>query len=75
MRSASDIDGIKDFKVEVEVMGKISLSYLYRRRSVPRELYEEIRNYIDDLIADGKIIKSYSIYASPMVCVQKRTVV
>ena len=42
----------------------------YRR--IPRQLYEEVRNYIDDHITNQWVRKSYSAYANPNgVCTKK----
>ena len=41
-------------------------------RSIPRKLYDEVKNHIDDLLTDQWIRKSHSAYASPMVYVRKK---
>ena len=43
-----------------------------RYRSIPKPLYEEIKKYIDDILTNQWIQKSYSSYSSPMVCVRKK---
>ena len=43
-----------------------------RYRSIPKPLYEEVKKYIDDLLTNQWIKKSYSSYSSPMVCVRKK---
>ena len=40
--------------------------------SVPPSLYQEVKDYIFDLINKGWIRKASSAYASPMVCVRKK---
>ena len=41
-------------------------------RKIPRNLYAEGRDYINDLVTNGWIQASYSSYASPIVCVRKK---
>lgn len=40
--------------------------------SIPRPLYKEVKEYLEDLLTRGWITKSESDYASPVVCVRKR---
>ncbi len=40
--------------------------------SVPKPLYEEMKDYLLDLIGQGWVEKSHSAYASPVVCVRKK---
>ena len=40
--------------------------------SVPKPLYQEMKDYLSDLIAQGWVEKSNSPYASPVVCVRKK---
>ena len=40
--------------------------------SVPRPQYTEVKCYIEDLLNRGRITKSQSSYASPVVCVRKK---
>ena len=42
----------------------------YRR--IPPHLYNEVRNYISDLVTNGWIRESFSSYSSPIVCVRKK---
>ena len=51
-------------------MDKVPVSEPYRR--VPRQLHEEVKNYIDDEITNGWVRKSYLDYISPMVCVRRK---
>ena len=41
-------------------------------RQIPRPLYEEVKNFINDLIANRWVRESKSSYASPIVCVRKK---
>ncbi len=40
--------------------------------SIPRPLYEEVKDYLRELLAKGWITKSKSPYSSPIVCVRKK---
>ncbi|PIK50184.1 hypothetical protein BSL78_12935 [Apostichopus japonicus] len=40
--------------------------------SIPRPLYKEVKEYLEDLIRRGWVSKSKSNYSSPVVCVRKR---
>jgi len=46
----------------------VSKTYL----SVPKPLYREMKDYLQDLIAQGWVEKSTSSYSSPVVCVRKK---
>ena len=66
----NDIGHVKDFKLDIKLTDEIPVAEAYR--SIPRNLYSEVKNHISDLVANGWIRQSYSPYASPMVCVRKR---
>ncbi len=40
--------------------------------SVPKPLYQEMKDYIHDLIAQGWVAKSHSPYSSSIVCIRKK---
>ena len=42
------------------------------RYSIPRPLYQEVKDHIQDLLRLGFITRSQSSYSSPMVCVRKK---
>uniref|UniRef100_A0AAV2JRS9 ribonuclease H n=1 Tax=Knipowitschia caucasica TaxID=637954 RepID=A0AAV2JRS9_KNICA len=46
----------------------VSKTYL----SVPKPLYKEMKDYLQDLITQGWVEKSTSSYSSPVVCVRKK---
>ena len=64
-----DIGDIKDFQMEIKLTDETPINESYRR--IPRKLYEEVRNYVDDLITNEWVKKSNSAFASPMACVRK----
>ena len=69
-KDASDIGDIKDFKMSINVVDEVPVSAAYRK--IPPHLYEEVRNYVEDLRMNGWIRESFSSYASPIVCVRKK---
>ena len=40
--------------------------------SIPKPLYSEVKQYVEDLLNRGWVRKSRSAYSSPVVCVRKR---
>ena len=66
----SDIGEIPDFQMPIHVEDKVPVTAAYRR--IPPHLYQEVKHYIDDLLANGWIRESYSAYSSPIVCVRKK---
>ena len=41
-------------------------------RHIPRPLYDEVKNFINDLISNKWVRESKSAYSSPIVCVRKK---
>ena len=68
--SESDIGDIKDFQMEINVEDKVPVTSAYRR--IPPHLYQEVRNYVNDLLSNGWIRESYAAWSSPIVCVRKK---
>ena len=69
-RSDSDIGDIKDFEMKIQLTDEIPVKEAYRK--IPRHMYAEVKNYIDDLLANGWVRESCSSYSSPVVCVRKK---
>ena len=69
-KDASDIGDIQDFQMKINVMDDVPVSAAYRK--IPPHLYEEVRNYVEDLRTNGWIRESFSSHASPIVCVRKK---
>ena len=66
----ADIGDIPDFKMQINLVDQVPVTEAYRR--IPPHLYAEVKNYIDDLLANGWIKQSFSSYSSPIVCVRKK---
>ena len=69
-RSDSDIGDIQDFNMEIHLTDDVPTKEAYRK--IPRHMYSEVKNYIDDLISNGWVRESCSSYSSPIVCVRKK---
>ena len=69
-KSKNDIGHIKDFDLELNLFDEIPVAEPYRK--IPRNLYDEVKNHINNLLANGWIKQSFSQYSSPMVCVRKK---
>ena len=69
-KTKNDIGHIKDFKMHIDLHDKIPVSEPYRK--IPKLLYDDVKNHINILLANGWITKSTSSFSSPIVCVRKR---
>ena len=69
-RSDTDIGDIQDFEMDIKLTDEIPVNQAYRH--LPRKLYDDVKNYLNDLIVNGWIRESDSPYASPIVCVRKK---
>ena len=61
------IDDLK-LKINLHDYEPVKRSYT----SLPKPLYKEVKEYIEDLLAQGWVQKSNSSYSSPLVCVRKK---
>ena len=69
-KSEEDIGNIPDFQMPIHLVDDVPVTEAYRR--IPPHLYQEVRNYIEDLRSNGWVRESFSSYASPIVCVRKK---
>ena len=69
-KSESDIGNIQDFHMPIHLVDREPVNAAYRK--IPPHLYQEVRNYIEDLETNGWIRESFSSYSSPIVCVRKK---
>ena len=69
-KSDSDIGDIQDFEMKINLSDNIPVKEAYRH--IPRNLYDEVKNYIHDLLVNGWVRESCSSYASPIDCVRKK---
>ena len=69
-RDDGDFGCAVDLELDIKLTDDIPVQQNYI--SIPRPLYQEVKDYLIDLIERGWIRKSKSSYSSPMVCVRKR---
>lgn len=68
--SDEDIGCIENLQLAISLKDTEPMGKTYH--SVPKPLYQEMKNYLHDLITQGWVRKSNSPYASPVVCVRKK---
>ena len=69
-KNKNDIGYIKDFQLKIKLTDEIPVVEPYRK--IPPLLYQEVKDHIHNLLANGWIWQSFSEYSSPMVCVRKK---
>ena len=69
-KDAADIGDIKDFQMPINLVDKVPVTAAYQK--IPPNLYNEVRNYIEDMRTNGWIRESYLSYLSPIVCVRNK---
>ena len=69
-RNDTDIGEIPECQMDINLTDEIPVNQAYRH--LPRKLYDDVKNYISDLIVNGWVQESSSPYASPIVCVRKK---
>nr|XP_023656141.1 uncharacterized protein LOC111837914 [Paramormyrops kingsleyae] len=65
-----DMGCISDLKMDIQLKDNIPVQKTYN--TIPRHLYQEVKNHIQDLLNQGLIQESYSSYSSLVVCVRKK---
>ena len=68
--SDDDIGCVEELELKLNMRDQIPVQKTYN--SVPRPLYPEVKQHIEDLLNRGWITKSRSPYSSPVVCVRKK---
>ena len=68
-KSDCDIGDIQDFEMKINLKDDLPVKEVYRY--IPRNLYNEVKRY-NGLLINGWVQESFSAYASPIVCVQKK---
>ena len=69
-KNKDDIGHIPEFKLDINLVDEVPVGDPYR--NIPRHFYDEVKNHIGNMLANGWIRESYSPYASPMVCARKK---
>ena len=57
--------------MEINLRDNIPISVPHCRH-IPRQLYGEVKNYVNDLIVNKWVSESKASYSSPVVCVRKK---
>lgn len=65
-----DIGCIPDLQLKIKVVDNNPFQKCYN--SIPKPLYKEVKDYVQNLLDRGWIRKSSSSYSSPVVCVRKK---
>ena len=68
--SEEDIGCIPDLEMEINLKDSQPVQNKYT--SIPRPLYPEVKQYIEDLLNQNFITQSKSSYSFPVVCVRKK---
>ncbi len=69
-KSDDDIGCVPGLQLSILLNDNTPVARTYT--SVPKPLYQEMKDYLHDLIAQGWVTKSHSPYSSSIVCVRKK---
>lgn len=69
-RGEGDIGCIPSLQLKINVVDDNPVQKCYN--SIPKPLYREVKEYVQNLLDRGWIRKSVSSYSSPVVCVRKK---
>lgn len=69
-RDSDDIGCIPSLQMEIGTKDDIPVQRAYA--SIPKPLYREVKEYIQELLVKGWIVKSQSPYSAPVICVRKK---
>ena len=69
-RNNSDIGSAEDLQIKINLMDIVPVQRTYT--SIPKPLYKEVREHIEDMIVKGWIRKSNYAYSFPLVCIRKK---
>ena len=69
-KTDDDVGRTEELQVDINLTDSVPVQRKYT--AIPRPLYAEIKQYVEDLLNRGWIQKSKSAYSSPVVCVRKK---
>ncbi|KAL9964944.1 hypothetical protein ACROYT_G028661 [Oculina patagonica] len=69
-KTDDDVGRAEELQVNINLTDSVPVQRKYT--AIPRPLYAEVKQYVEDLLNRGWIQKSRSAYSSPVVCVRKR---
>ena len=69
-KTDDDVGRAEELQVDINLTDSVPVQRKYT--AIPRPLYAEVKQYVEDLLNRGWIQKSKSAYSSPVVCVRKK---
>ena len=69
-RNDDDVGCVVNLELEIQLKDNEPLQK--NCTSIPKPLYGEVKEYLEDLINQNRICKSLSAYSSPMACVRTK---
>ena len=69
-KTDDDVGRAEELQVNINLTDSVAVQRKYT--AIPRPLYAEVKQYVEDLLNLGWIEKSKSAYSSPVVCVWKK---
>ena len=69
-KDKDDHGDVPDLQMEIRLTDTEPVVVAHRQ--IPRPLYEEVKNFINDLVVNKWVRESKSSYSSPIVCVRKK---
>ncbi|KAI5630534.1 hypothetical protein C0J50_7585, partial [Silurus asotus] len=69
-KDGNDLGCIPNLQMVINLSDDVPVQRAYT--SIPRPLFKEVKDYIQDLLIKGWIVKSKSAYSAPVVCVRKK---
>ena len=69
-KTDDDVGRAEELQVDINLTDSVPVQRKYT--TIPRPLYPEIKQYVEDLLNRGWIQESKSAYSSPIVCVHKK---
>ncbi len=69
-RDSNDIGCLPSLQMSITLTDEIPVQRVYS--AVPKPLFKEVKEYVQELLMKGWIVKSKSSYAAPVVCVRKK---
>ena len=71
-RNNNDVGCIENLELEIQQKDNKPVQKNYMYISIPKPLYGEVKEYLEDMINQNWNCKSCSAYSSPMVCICKK---
>ena len=69
-RDKEDQGDVPEMQMEIKLTDEEPVVVAHRQ--IPRPLYDEVKNFINDLVVNKWVRESKSAYSSPIVCVRKK---